>query len=407
MSKLRAIFAVLLALAPASSLAASDLVIGGDVYSAGAVTSSARTTRDVFAYGFSVSLTGAVGQDAHAAGFDVDVDGSVGADLYVAGGSITIRGRVADDLSASGFSVRLDEDASIGSNARIAGGDIDIDAPIGGSLVAAGGKISLNGAVLGDVRLTARELEFGPSAKIDGTLTYSSVNKTDIPASVIPPDRVRHLPFEGSDILGEIKETMDAAVPSFWPSFFGMIFAFVITLGFFVVIAAVALSFLPDTVERLRVRAAERPGIAVLSGYLGFALITGLVPASALTLVGLPFIPVVLLSIVVLWLFGYLLGAYALSTRVWTAFAGRQDRQDPLAWKLLILVAGLAALAIVNFIPILGWLINLAVVYLGIGSIALLTFARVWPMAGDALLPPSRAAVQEDAGSTGQGGSKS
>lgn len=409
MSKVLALLSIFLAavLAAGPSMAASDLVIGGDVYTSGSATSSsASAPRDVFAYGFSVNLAGAVGKDAHAAGFDVEVDSSVGDDLYVTGGSITVRGRVAEDLSASGFSVRVDDEASIGHNARIVGAKISIDAPIGGSLLAAGGRVSLNATVLGDVRLTAREIEFGPAAKIDGTLTYTSASKIDIPTSVISPDRVRHLPFEGSDLLGEIKETVDEAVPSFWPSFFGMIFAFLVTLGFFIIIAAVGLSFLPDTVERLRARAADRPGITILSGYLGFALITGLVPASALTIVGLPFIPIVVLSIVVLWLLGYLIGAYAISTRVWKAFAAGRDREEPLARKLVILGVGLVALAVVNFIPILGWLINLAVVYLGIGSIALSTFAKVWPMAGDALLPASQAAKEDHADATGESGSK-
>ncbi|MDH3741790.1 MAG: hypothetical protein OER56_09345 [Hyphomicrobiales bacterium] len=402
MSKVLAIVSILLAamLAAGSSMAASDLVIGGDVYTSGSATSSSTSApRDVFAYGFSVNLAGAVGKDAHAAGFDVEVDSSVGADLYVAGGSITVRGRVAEDLSASGFSVHVDDEASVGNNARIVGAKISIDAPIGGSLLAAGGRVSLNAAVLGDVRLTAREIEFGPSAKIDGTLTYTSTSKIDIPSSVISPDRIRHLPFEGSDFLADIKETVDEAVPSFWPSFFGMIFAFLVTLGFFLIVAAVALSFGPGTVERLRARAVERPGITVLSGYFGFALITGLVPASALTLVGLPFIPIVVLLIVVLWLLGYLLGAYAISTRVWLAFAGERDLDQSMSKRLLILATGLVALAILNFILILGWLINLVVVYLGIGSIALLTFARIWPMAGNTLLPQTGPTPQNDPGS--------
>jgi hypothetical protein len=37
----------------------------------------------------------------------------------------------------------------------------------------------------------------------------------------------------------------------------------------------------------------------------------------------------------------------------------------------------LVALAILNFIPVVGWLINLAVMFLGLGSITLLTLERI------------------------------
>jgi hypothetical protein len=376
--KLLAVFAIVAVMvcAPLHAFAQDDLVFGGDVYTGGSGAKPISAQRDAFAYGVSVNLSGPVGKDAHAAGFDVEVDSNVGADLYVAGGSISVRGRVGEDLSASGFMVRLNKEANIGSNARIVGANMTIDAPIGGSLLVAGGKIMLNAPVTGDVRLTASEVEFGPSASIQGTLTYAAGNKVDIPASVISSDRVRQLPFKGPDLLNDLRKTMDKDIPSFWPSFFGVVVTFLVTLGFLLIVAAVCLSFLPVTVEKLRARAVETPGLAELFGFFGLALMAGLVPASALTLVGLPLIPIVLLAIFVLWLLGYLLGAYAVSTRIWMAFSKNVYLDQSMPRKVIVLAAGLVALAVLNFIPIIGWLINLAVVFLGLGSIALLLMER-------------------------------
>lgn len=43
----------------------------------------------------------------------------------------------------------------------------------------------------------------------------------------------------------------------------------------------------------------------------------------------------------------------------------------------MLLAAGLVALAVLNFIPIVGWLINLVVMLLGLGSITLLILERL------------------------------
>ena len=379
MNRLLAVFSLILimALTPSHSHAEDGLVIGGDVYTGGSAPSSVSAERDAFAYGVSVNLAGQIGKDAHAAGFDVEIDSDIGADLYAVGGSITVRGNVVEDLSVSGFTVRLNEKASVGHNARIVGANISINAPIGGSLLAAGGKISLNAPVSGDVRLSAGEIEFGPAAKIQGKLTYSTENEISIPASVISADRIQQVPFKGSDLMRDLRETMPEDISFFWPSFFGLVLTFLATLGFFLIVSAVCLAFMPSLVDRLRQRAVANPGMAELSGFLGLAFVAGLVPVSALTLVGLPLIPIVLLAIFALWLLGYLLGTYAVSTRVWMAFSSDTQLDGSMAIKLMVLTAGLVALAILNFIPVVGWLINLAVMFLGLGSITLLTLERI------------------------------
>lgn len=389
MSKLVATFGLVLsmALAPSVSQAEEGMVIGGDVYTGGSAPSSVSAQRDAFAYGITVNLAGQIGKDAHAAGFDVEIDSDIGADLYTVGGSITIRGNVEEDLSASGFTVRLHENASVGHNARIVGANINIDAPIGGSLLAAGGKISLNAPVSGDVRLSAGNIEFGPAAKIQGKLTYSAENKINIPASVMSSDRIQQVPFKGAEFMRDLRQTIPEDISFFWPSLLGLVMTFLATMGLFLIVSAVCLSFMPSLVERLRRRAIEKPGMAELSGFLGLAFVIGLVPASILTLVGLPLVPIVLLAIFALWLLGYLLGTYAVSTRVWTAFSNDDQLATSMARNLIVLAAGLVALAVLNFIPIVGWLINLAVMFLGLGSITLLTLERLLIRSQDTTSP--------------------
>lgn len=349
--------------------------VGGDVFEAGAnATIDGAPTRDVFATGFSATLDGDIAGDGHAAGFDVDVDGPIGGDLYAVGASVSITSRIAEDLTAAGFSVRLRSNGSVEGNARLTAGTIRIDGPISGSLMAAGGKIVLNAPVTGDVRLTAGNIAIGDDARIGGNLVYAAPAEIDIPASVIPADRVRFTQIASPEGFDGFREMMTEPQSMFWPSFFTILATFIVTLTFLLVVAAIFLALLPSRVEQAFNLVNTKPGISVLAGFLAMALLFGLVPVSAMTLIGAPLIPIVLLFIVVGWMAAYLLGAYAAAVRLGGAFGVDTATNGR---KLGVLAAALIVLAILNFIPFIGWLLNLVIVLLGLGAIALLIVSRI------------------------------
>ena len=351
---------------------------GGDVFASGANASLSTTTgRDAFVAGLSATLDGNVGGDAHAAGFDVDVDAAVGADLYASGGSVSIGGAVGADVTAGGFSVRLRPGSSVGGNARLMGGSVKVEGPISGSLAATGGAILLDAPIDGDVLVTGGDITFGPNARIAGQLEYSAPSRIDIPESVIESDRVRYVESDNWRTVRDLRDMAGDHANRFWPSMFGMFAGFVVTLAFLLAIAAFFLAVAPQTVEDGRRRIVERPGASLLTGFLGLATLIGLVPVSAMTLVGIPLIPIAVLTIVAAWILSYALGAYALSLRIATAF-----RPEPggNVERLLMLAAGLAILALLNFVPVAGWLLNLTVVLLGLGAIIRLA---TWRASGD------------------------
>jgi hypothetical protein len=349
--------------------------IGGDMYIGGSSPSvSAGIQRDLFAMGFSVSVDADVGKDAHAVGFNIDVDGAIGGDLYAFGSNISVDSTVGEDFSATGFSVKLKEGASVAGNVRMSGATLTIESPVSGSLIAAGGTITLNAPVSGDVRLAASEIVFGDNAVIAGRLSYSASEEIDIPESVISAVRVSFTPLSGTGLLSEIGKSVDKSARSIWPSFFGTLFAFLITLGFLLLVAAAFLSFLPEKAERIRTLTMERPGTMLLLGFLGVSTLFGLVPVSGMTIVGIPLIPVIILAIIALWMLGYLFGVYAIAWRIGSAF---RTLPETLASRLAVIAIGLIVAAILNFIPFLGWLVNLAVMLLGLGAITALTTARL------------------------------
>ncbi|MGB7305171.1 MAG: hypothetical protein WBD13_12890 [Burkholderiaceae bacterium] len=360
-------FLALSALLTTTVLAAQKYeTLGGDVYVSGTSPSvTADVPRDAFAAGFSVSVDATVSGDLHMAGFDINAKGRVAQDLYAAGSSINIDGTVDQDVTLAGFSVNLTKDAAVGANARIAAGNIRIDAPITGSLLASAGDIKLNSAISGDVKLTAGNIEFGPNARITGKLSYSAPEQFKIPANVIAPDRVTYTVLTGRSVFDEVSETIEKAVPSPWPAFAAVMGGFVVTLAFFLVVGGLFLAFAPERVASLRGLVQAHPGKSLLSGFLGLATLVGLLPVSAITIIGIPLVPAVILAIAVAWVLGYLLGSFSLAMRIALAF---NLTVQSAGGKLLTLAVALTVLAVLNFIPFVGWLINLAIVLLGLGA---------------------------------------
>lgn len=339
---------------------------GGDLFVSGARPEVATgAPRDVFLAGFSPSLSGVNSGDAHVAGFDVLIAGEIGKDLYVAGSSVNIMAEIGEDLTASGFTLRLDTTASVQGNARIAAATATLNAPVNGSLVISGGDVRLNSTISGDVRLSAATVEFGSNARIAGNLWYSAIKQVDISADVIAPDRVRFTPLSSGDHRDEWSDTFSESLRSFWPRWLSALSVFLLTIGFLLAVGAVLLAMIPERIERLHDRVIGHPGKMMLAGVVGLAVLIGIIPVSVMTLVGIPLIPFVLLTLLVVWTLGYLLGVYAVSLKVSGSLTG-----DPIshARRLFILAIGLLVFALLNFIPFLGWLLNLSVVLTGLGA---------------------------------------
>lgn len=359
-----------------SAQGSESFELGGDVYRGDDdATLTDDVSRDVFIAGFSVDLDANVAQDAHAAGFGVDIKGDVGRNLYAAGSNIEVDGRVGEDLTASGFTVSLNKDASVLGNARIAAANIIIDAPIAGSLVATGGTVKINGLIKGDVRISAADIKFGKQAAISGTLDYSSTDEIIIPSNVISSDRVSFTRLKSGDSFRDFRDTVDDSVPDLWPGrMLGRLTGVVLLLTFLLIVASVFLAFAPETIERLRQRATDHAWRSIFYGFLGMSTLFGAILVSAITIVGIPLVPIVILALITVWALGYLLGVYVIAARIWRSL---EIPSNAVFSNLLVLASGLIAMVVVNFIPFFGWLINLGVLFFGVGAMTYLVMERL------------------------------
>jgi hypothetical protein len=227
-----------------------------------------------------------------------------------------------------------------------------------------GRDVILNAPIKGDARILAQTLSFGPAAIVSGTLTYSTQEKIAVPERVAPAERVVFEAIKDAQ-LWEAWEDMGKDMPAF-PTFASLLFGFVISLLFFLVLGALMLGFMPKRLSKMRKSIAAAPGQTLLLGVIGLSVLFGMVPITALTIVGLPFAPIVVLAIVVAWTLGYALGAYSVAMRIWAGLGGAPEPSN--VARLLIYAGAIIFIALLNFIPFVGWVANYTLVLLGIGA---------------------------------------
>lgn len=354
---------------------------GGDTFVSGALVDE---TLDVAGDAFVAARTAiAKGQstgDLHAVGFDVTVNADASEDLYAFGASVLVQGRVTEDLTAGGFSVRIGKGSATEGNARVFGRTVTIDGPVSGALIVTAQDVVLNAAVEGDVRVLAQSIAFGPDARVAGTLTYGAKEPITVPDRVAPAERVvfeRVTASAARDRWREMRRQMPVL-----PTAASLLFGFIVSLLFFIALGALMLGFMPKRLSKMRRSITNAPGQSILLGIIGLSMLFGMVPITGLTIVGLPFVPIVVLAIVVAWTLGYALGAYGVAMRIWTGFGGEED--PPKMTRLIVFAAAITFVALLNFIPFVGWVANYTLVLLGLGAITNAVFQYMIGNPGEA-----------------------
>ncbi|SFI28807.1 bactofilin family protein [Jannaschia pohangensis] len=353
-----------------------DMQSGGDRLISGTRPEATGTApRDLLISGAQIVMRADVEDDLFAAGFAIDVEGPTGGDVTAAGARVRLDADVGADATVTGGIVTLDDASDVIGNARIFAGSATISGKVGGSLVAMASEIRLNGQITGDVRIQANALSFGPDARIDGRLVMALPEEMDVPTSVAPSVRVsyEYIDAEGWRDFDELAwDNMPEA-----PTAMAIGGGYLLGLAFLLVTGAAFLALMPDGVANMRRMALAQPGITMLVGGVGFSTLVGLIPVSAMSVIGLPLLPIAILAVILAWGLGYLLGAYVLAMAIGQA-AGLGD-SPTLPVRLAILACAITGMALLNFIPFVGWIVNLALVFLGVGAMTKGVLRRLMP----------------------------
>ncbi len=334
--------------------------IGANLFASGFdVVVGEAGLRNVFAGGEGVTVTTPVAGTVHAAARSVRVAASVGG-LYAAGYRIQIDAPVAKDAVAFGYAVEIGTGGSVGGDAVLTGRNVTLGGPVAGDAVLTGEIVTLNAVIGGSADIRAREIRFGPNAKVGGTLSYKSPKAQTVPGTVAAADKVE----------ARVVPMMEPPAAETYRRPFAWL------AGLAVAGLILVLVLLPAMVSAGAV-IVERFWTGLFAGFLALSALLGSVVVAAVTVIGLPLVPLILVAIPLLLLAGYLTSAFTLGGAVIARVRGGQPASRLVALAATLL--GLVILALLGAVPFLGWLVGLVATIAGLGGLALNLFGRPLP----------------------------
>lgn len=286
------------------------------------------------------------------------------------------------DMVVFGGMVTLEQGAIVNGDMALTGGSLVVYGTLDGDLVSTGGFVHLHdGAVInGDITRIGGNLVQDAGAEVNGniiTTTNSGIN----------------VPKDGFD-FSRIRE-------AFRPirNFFGSIFQ---ALAFAIIAIIVAL-VAPKGTDRLSKTIRGNFALCLGMGALGFLVVFLGSILFAITLIGIPLAILVLFTFSIMLVFGWIGLGLELGRRMEKLF--KTTWSSSIATGLGTLTLSLA-MALIGWIPCLGWLVVTLVAMTGFGSAVLTRFGTRLPESihPDQTTPPSgpgnaAAVVPETAGS--------
>jgi hypothetical protein len=292
----------------------------------------------------------------------------VAGDLFAVGYSVTVTDMVGGDASVTGYELAL---APVSGNLRAAGSEITLEA-VGGYALVTGEDIRLRGVISGDAVLMAKDITFDPEARVGGMLTIYAEDPASVtvPETVAPAARVRieqAAQYDGN----EWSDRMPVQVPV-WRIVTGFLTGVLIS-G---LIAAMVIAIAPHAVQNWRTLALAHPGRAIWSGFLVTSALAGSGFVLMLTLVGVFLLPVMLILTVLAIFAGYALGSYVLGVGLWLGIG--RSMPDGLLGKFALACLGAFLAGLAWLVPVAGWFFVLGLTMLGIGTLAAFALPGGW-----------------------------
>jgi cytoskeletal protein CcmA (bactofilin family) len=326
--------------------------VDDDLYLAGAqVDLYATVNGDVVAAGGQLNLEGDINADVIAAGGTVTLRSVVADDARLAGGNIRVLGKTGDDLVAAGGRIHLSPAARVAGRAWLTGGEILVDGHIVEELRASGGRVVISGKVDGNVELWAEQIVIADTAVISGNLHYKSPREADIASGVRIDGEVVHTPVDV-----DIKPVVAQAV-----------FAVLILLLSLILTAVVLYLLFPNASLRISQSLRDEPWQSMGVGLAVFAGVPVLMVILFSTLIGIWLALLLLAVYLVILISGYCAGAMFVANMGLTKLGKTEVSKSMRAVSLAI---ALLVLAVVNLVPLIGSLINWAVLLAGIGALS-------------------------------------
>lgn len=334
---------------------ARDEVVDASAYLAGSTVTMAGNVRgDLYCAGQTVDITGTVEGDVICAAQTVNVSGNVLGSIRVAGQTVTLSGSVGRSVTVFGQAVTLTSGTVVNNDLTAYGSSLQLGGKVGRDAVVGGQTVTVEGVIGRDLTASDQHLTLGGAARVGGVLDYTSNNEVQRSSGAVVAGKTeRHAPPQRQQ-----KDENNAAA-RVW----GVAYWF----GAFLVFGLILLGLAPRTYKTAYEVMIKQSGWALLAGIVGLVMTPIVAILLIVTVIGIP----VGVALLFLWLIS-LVASYAYSgytIGAWVATAASWKLKWPGVTALLL---GLAILAALMLIPVVGGLFGFLALVWGMGGVVLL-----------------------------------
>jgi cytoskeletal protein CcmA (bactofilin family) len=327
--------------------------IDDTVFAAGrTVDINSTINGDIFCAGQNITIAGTINGDVICAGQTINVSGTVNGDVRLAGQTVTLNAKVSGNATIASQTFTLDPGGSVARDLTLGTTTSTLNGSIGRDVIFGGGNLVVASTVGRNIKASVNELTLASNAKVNGDVNYTSTNdlKKDSGA-VVAGSATRTAPTKKS--AGRKLSLIGFSI-----------FFFIYWLLALLATGIVLVLLFPRAVHAVSNRAWPAPWWALLTGFIASFAVPIVLTLLAATIIGLP------LAIIggLLWVV-----ALILSGPMFSYYIGRLVLRDSRN-VLLIMLVGSLILVVLDFIPILGFFVFLAAVWIGTGMLLLEVF---------------------------------
>lgn len=308
---------------------------------------------DVYIAGGSIVVNGDVAEDLVVAGGKVTIMGDVAGDIRLIGGQLAVYGNVGDDVVVGGGQVDIGKSSIVGGSVLAAAGILTVDGQVKEDVRGLLGMFFLNGRVGGSVIVTIEDtINFSENSGIEGNLEYSALLETKIPDGVVK-GKISFNKFERESVLEELNRLY------YWQKSLSFLSSLVLLL-LFVAFMPTILVKSANITKSYVLRSFGVGLLAVIAGLIGSILLT-------FTVLG---IPLALITFAVIVILMYISKVFVAA---WIAsYFFEYKKKKKFLSKLryfIVMTVVLLGYYLLGIIPYVGWLINIILFLIGVGSI--------------------------------------
>lgn len=317
-------------------------------------------TGDLMAFASDVTVTGTVGGTIIAGAGTVDIDVVGAQSVWIGAGQARLSGNIDKNAVLAGGNLVFGEEGIIGKDLIAYGGKFNVHGSVQGTVKGSVGEFLMNGSS-GAVSINAEQASIQSGARVSGDVIIRSETEP-----FIAEDAVIGGDVQFTQIKDEEKKSAFALAPVI--AFFITIIKFAVFIAK-ILVGIVLISISRTYVRRIMNTLTQKPWHSLGWGFIGVIVIPIAIVFLLAILIGYPFAVFGIYVYTILFFLSTIMVGLVLGEQIIRLFKKTGDIS-----MYVSLVLGLVILGIIDFIPVLNFLVKIFVVLFGAGMVLIGTW---------------------------------